>query len=176
MKTISITKAHMLGLLLIPLLAIPYYVFDITWGVPNVKDYVDSFVSGLLFFLVILLSMFVHEVIHAMFFALYSKYNWKSVKIGVIWKFLTPYAHCNDPLSVVHYRIVILMPLIILGLVPLFAGLAFGSYFLFVFGCFLTYSAGGDIIMFFLTLRIPKDRLLLDHHKECGFYVLENEN
>jgi hypothetical protein len=123
-KTIRIVKANFLELLLIP-----FWIYKNSWDLPSLKDYLDSSRNWISFFLILFLSMFIHELILAFFFEFFSKKNWKNVKIGFIWKYLTPYAHCSGPLKLEHYRAALLMPGILLGFVPLFISLVVGNLF-----------------------------------------------
>lgn len=172
-KTISIQKANLLGLLLLPILGcflIPYYYF---WKFPNLELYLDIPLNFLFFLLVIVLSMLIHELIHGLCFMLFAKEGYKSVKIGFIWKLLTPYAHCKEPLNKFHYIISLLMPSLVLGIIPILIGLFFGYFFLFAFGLFLTLAAGGDLIIFILAYRVSADKKILDHPSECGFFIVD---
>lgn len=117
--------------------------------------------------------MLAHELIHGLCFMLFAKEAFKSVKIGFMWKHLTPYAHCKEPLNKIHYKISLLMPGIVLGAFPIFIGLFFNSFSFLVYGLFLTLAAGGDIIIFILTFNIPVNKRLLDHPSECGFFIVD---
>jgi membrane-associated HD superfamily phosphohydrolase len=172
-KTISIQKANLLGLLLLPILGcflIPYYHY---WEFPDVTLFLNAPLNLVVFMAIIMLSVLIHELIHGLCFMLFAKEGQKSVKIGFIWKYLTPYAHCKEPLSKAHYRIALLMPGLILGIIPIVIGLSFGYFFLFILGLFLTLAAGGDLIILILTYSVAVDRKLLDHPSECGFFIID---
>lgn len=93
--------------------------------------------------------------------------------MGFIWKTLTPYAHCSEPLTIHHYRIAVLMPLVILGIIPTFYSLITGNFFVLLYGLFLSNAAIGDIIIFILTLDKGKDLKVIDHPSECGFIIID---
>ena len=174
-KTISILNANLFGMLMIPILAIPFFIYNKTWGLPDIYTYIYPLTRLTFAFIILIISVFIHELIHAFFFSIYAKNKRKNVKIGIMWKYLTPYAHCSDPLKLLHYRIAILMPGLLLGFLPLLVGLIFGIYYLLLFGVLLTLAAGGDIIIYILTLNISKDKMILDHPKECGFFIIEKK-
>lgn len=174
-RTIEITKVNLLGLLFLPVLSIFFIVYYYFWKFPNFDAYIDSPLRLFYLLLLALFSIFIHELIHAIFFAAFSKNGWRDVKIGVLWRKLTPYAHCRKPLLVFQYRIALLMPGIVLGLVPIIAGMVFGLFFTFFFGAFMLFSAGGDIIIYIMSLKIPKNKMLLDHPTECGFYIIDKQ-
>jgi hypothetical protein len=55
--------------------------------------------------LIALTGIILHELIHGITWAKYTKDGFKSIRFGVLWKFLTPYCHCKEPLLVKHYII-----------------------------------------------------------------------
>ncbi len=175
-KTIRILNANLLSLLMLPILAIPFYCYNRLWGLPSIYNYIYPLTNVVYASIILLVSISLHELIHAFFFAVYAKNKWKNVKIGFIWKYFTPYAHCSEPLKILHYRIALLMPGLLLGIIPLLTGLIFGIYYLLVFGAIFTLSAGGDIIIYILTLNYSKNKMLLDHPTECGFYVIDQKD
>ena len=132
-RTIEITKVNLLGLLFLPVLSIFFIAYFYIWKFPNFDAYIDSPLRLFYLVLLALFSIFIHELIHAIFFAAFSENGWCDVKIGILWRKLTPYAHCRKPLLVFQYRIALLMPGIILGLVPMIAGMVFGKFFTFFF-------------------------------------------
>lgn len=171
--TISIKKANLYGLLFIPVLGSLLFFYYSFWSFPNLKPHINSPKSILFFLFVILLSVIIHELIHGLFFIIFAKKSYKSVKIGFLWKHLTPYAHCKEPLKKKYYLTSVLMPGILLGLTPMIIGFLFGYFFLFVFGLFSTLAAGGDFIIFALAYKISADKELLDHPSECGFFIID---
>ena len=172
-KTVSFQKANLVGVATLILL-VPFYVaYAYVWELPNIYDYLEHFKHYLYFFAATVLLVFLHELIHAIFFALFSKEAWNGVRIGIIWKHLTPYAHCSTPLNVMHYRIALLMPGILLGLFPLILALICGIFSVFVMGSFLLAAAGGDFLVFFLTLSVPKHKLIKDHPSKIGFEIID---
>nr|WP_270298076.1 DUF3267 domain-containing protein [Eggerthella sinensis] len=62
-----------------------------------------SFAFDLLGSLLVLVAfvalILVHELIHGLVWGICAKRHWKAVSFGVIWKYLTPYCTCDEPLS-----------------------------------------------------------------------------
>ena len=95
---------------------LPYYLL---WGF-NLSSFLmkNHLLSAILPFLVLLLGIIVHEFIHGVFFSIFASKGFKSIKFGILWKMLTPYCHCREPLKIKQYIIALLAPLIILGIAP----------------------------------------------------------
>ena len=105
----------------------------------------------------------------------FSVQGMKSVKFGISWKSLTPYCHCKEHLSVKDYRIVLLAPLLILGIIPTIIGLIIGYSGIYGFGLLFILAAGGDIVIFWKLRNENKDTLVLDSPDKCGCMIYESE-
>ncbi len=117
-----------------------------------------------------------HEIIHGIVCAVYAKKGFRSFEFGIIWKALAPYAHCKEPLTAKAYRLVIIMPGLVLGVIPSAIGIAAGNGLIILFGILFTVVAGGDIIMYWLTRKLTPDTLVQDIPDKIGCYVIENSN
>lgn len=120
--------------------------------------------------LVIFGFVFLHELIHGLFFSLYAKRGIKSIKFGIMWSKFAPYCHCDDAITAKQYRIVLLMPTLLLGFLPALTGFLIGNFIVFFSGVMLIWGGLGDIIAYYLTKKVPDNALLIDHPKEVGFY------
>ena len=69
-------------------------------------------------FILVIVGIVVHELIHGLTWACYAKRGWKSISFGVMWKLLTPYCHCDEPMHISGYMMGAMMPCIILGCHP----------------------------------------------------------
>ena len=129
--------------------------------------------------LVALVAMFVgivvHELIHGATWACYAKSGWKSISFGVMWKLLTPYCHCDEPLHIRGYMMGAMMPCVILGIVPSIIALCVGCLPLLAWGIFFISAAAGDIWMTWLLTKEGPKSMVLDHPSEAGFYIIEGQ-
>lgn len=126
---------------------------------------------GVILLLVMAGGIALHELIHGVFWAIYAKKGWKSIKFGVIKEHLTPYCHCMEPLRVKQYIVGAVMPLIILGIIPGVISWFNGSWPLLLFGFLFTVSAIGDIMIINLIRKLDKEVYVQDHPSEAGYYV-----
>ncbi len=170
-KSIDINRVYWLSLpwviLGAPLIVLLYKVCH---GA-NYKEilYQNPFIL-LYFILALVVMVFVHELIHGLCFALYAKKGIKNVQLGMMWKTLTPYCHCKEPLKVWQYGVALLMPTIVLGIIPLLIGFVAGHFFVFLFGLILLMGGIGDIIAFKMLRSVPAGALVIDHPDKVGFY------
>lgn len=117
---------------------------------------------GFGFWIVVLLAIVVHELIHGITWATFCKKKWKAIGFGVDWSTLTPYCFCNEGLRQKKYALGDAMPTIVLGVLPYITGLALGNYYLVAFGLVHTLAGGGDAYILWL-IRKEKNAVLLDH-------------
>jgi hypothetical protein len=183
--TIDLVKANLYGMFaIIPILIIygvPFYLlWRNTFSKIALKNFVSEFNSGIwgnfvIILFVITIGIILHELIHGITWANYCKNGFKSIKFGVLWKMLTPYCHCVEPLKVEHYIIGGIMPVIILGFLPFAYSIFTGNALWLFFSVFFTMAAVGDFLIINLLRKENKDDLVLDHPSEAGCYIYRKE-
>jgi hypothetical protein len=119
----------------------------------------------------LLLAVVIHEFIHGAIFALYAPRGFRSVTFGISASLGAIYCHCSDPVKVKHYRRAGLAPLLILGLLPLAAGLATGVTWFKTFGLLLTIGGFGDLLVWIKMLRYDPNLIIRDHPDKLGFII-----
>ena len=159
--TVGIVKANGFAVvLLIPLLIVGIGLFLL-------KN--RAFGRGLgamnpLLFLVLLFALIViHELIH-------------DIEFGFMKQYLTPYCTCRVPLSKGQYIFGALMPLILLGILPMIAGILAGSMGVLLLGIIMADAAAGDILIVWKILRYKTngaDIVYIDHPTQAGGVIFE---
>ena len=175
---IDLRKANLFAIVLFAISAVVFMVpyFLIWMGKGTEKSDGTGFFSthqGLCLLIGFVVGIVVHELIHGLTWACYAKRGWKSISFGVIWKYLTPYCHCDEPMRIRPYQGACLMPFVVLGVIPSVAGLVIGSLPLIIFGVLFIAAAAGDIWMAWLLTKENPRSMVLDHPSEAGFYVFD---
>ena len=167
-KTINIYTANGVGLAITGAAALLFGVpFYLIWGL-------NSFLSlqqVLLFILLFVAGIVIHELIHGFFFGLFAKNGFKSIRFGVMWQMLTPYCHCKEPLRIKHYFLGALMPALLLGIIPAVMALFNGSGMMLLFGIIFTGAAAGDFMVVWILRKEHPDTYVQDHPSEAGCFV-----
>ncbi|MBQ9285224.1 MAG: DUF3267 domain-containing protein [Bacteroidaceae bacterium] len=173
--TIDIAKANVFAMLIMFVAAIAFLVpFLLIWsGRKDINGLVGSSSEWLVAFVTMIVGIVVHELIHGLTWAYYASSGWRSISFGVMWKLLTPYCHCSEPLHIRDYMMGAMMPCIVLGILPAVIALIIGSLPLLVWGIFFIAAAAGDIWMTWLLTKEDHKGLVLDHPTEAGFYIIE---
>lgn len=120
-----------------------------------------------------------HELIHGLVWGLFAPSHFKAIHFGVIWKMITPYCNCSEPLSRRAYIAGAAAPTLVLGVIPAVGALITGSLFWLAVGALLIMSGGGDIAIIARIFRCKtqgQKAIYLDHPYECGFIVFTRPN
>lgn len=176
---VDLIKANKFGLLLIIpviiLFGLPYYFlwlsnmdFQSILKSLNPKSLV---LNGGLIFIVLVLGIVIHELLHGITWSFFAKNGFKSMKFGVFWIMLTPYCHCKEPLTVKHYIIGAITPAIVLGFIPSIIAIVSGTGWMLLFGVFFTVAAGGDFLIINLVRNEDWNDYVQDHPTEAGCYI-----
>jgi len=174
---IDIVKANVFAVVIMVISAILFLVpFFLLW---KDRKPIGELLGGFGDWITILVLMFVgiavHELIHGLAWACFAKGGWKSISFGVMWKLLTPYCHCDEPMHIPGYMCGAMMPCFILGVIPAVAALFIGSLPMLVWGIFFIAAAAGDIWMTWLLTKENPKCLVLDHPSEAGFYIIDED-
>ena len=172
--TLSIGRLQRVALLfIIPLLLMFGLPFYLIWGV-NVLVAL-RFRSFLFLVLFIIGGVIIHELLHGIAWALFSKHGFKSIQFGIKWEYLTPYCHCTEHLKVWQYIIGALAPVFCMGLIPAVWALFNGNALLMFFGIFYMWTAAGDITAVWIIKNFHRNQVIYDHPEELGFIVVEEK-
>lgn len=168
LKTIDIYAASRVSLIITVAAAVLFGVpFYFIWR-PELSI---SLQQGLLFVLLFIAGIAAHELIHGLFFGLFAKNRFKSIRFGVMWKMLAPYCHCKEPLKIRHYFLGALMPALLLGIVPAVLSLFNGSGLMLILGIIYTGAAAGDFMIVWVLRKEDPDTYVQDHPSEVGCFV-----
>lgn len=173
--SISMVAANNYSLIFaLPLTILFLILFLISWEKSGlIQAYHDIVQHTWLFILFVLAGIFLHELIHGMAWTLLGKKSMKTIRYGVNWKVLSPYAHCREALPIQAYRLGALLPAVIQGFIPVFIGLLTGSGVFFLCGLIFTAAAGGDLVILWLLRNESSKEWVLDHDSRAGCYIID---
>ena len=120
-----------------------------------------------------IVGIVLHELMHGITWAFYAPSGWKSISFGFLWKMLTPYCHCDEPMHISGYMMGAMMPCVVLGIIPSIVAMFIGNLPLLAWGVFFISAAAGDIWMTWLLTKENPKSMVLDHPSEAGFYIID---
>jgi len=182
-ESINLFKANIVSFVILVVAAVIFggffFLLNDSFSNPMVEASEKSPWAGILlpfvFLVILLVGIVAHELIHGITFAIFAPRGYHSVSYGVLWKSLTPYAHCDDPLRKSHYICALLMPFLILGVAPAVVSLFNGSFFWLIFGVLFIAAAAGDLMMTWMIWKENPEFMVLDHPSEAGYFIFEPE-
>lgn len=174
--TINLASAQAIALLvLVAALVLFGLPFFLLWKNEFSFEGSTFYKNPWMIFMSLIFGIIVHELIHGLTWMLFIKNGFRSIKFGILWKMLTPYCHCKEPLRLKHYVIGALMPSIILGFIPATVALVTGNFDWLAFGIVFIMAAAGDFMIVHSLRKENLNSFVLDHPTEGGCYVFREE-
>ena len=172
--TVSIVKANIFAVvLLIPLLIAGGWLFFLrNQSMSGGLGKMNPLLFAALFFAMIV----VHELIHGLSWSLFAENHWKDIEFGFMKQYLTPYCTCGVPLKKGSYIFGALTPLVLLGILPMIAGILTNSLGLLLLGVIMADAAAGDILIVWKILRYRSEAgtiVYIDHPTQAGGVIFE---
>ncbi|WP_366248054.1 DUF3267 domain-containing protein [Terribacillus aidingensis] len=125
----------------------------------------------LLFFLLVVLGIILHELLHGFGFIVFGKAKLRQIKYGISWKDGAAYAHCMIPIKVSAYRVALLLPVILTGLIPLVISFIIGNGVLLTVSVILTAGGIGDWLIFRSLRKYKASQFVKDHPTKVGYFI-----
>lgn len=165
--TFSAGRATCLGLLCaLPFAALPLLTYRLT--LVHQAHLTD--ISGLSFYialvLILALSVFAHELLHGLGWALSSGKGWRAVRFNI--SALIPSCACTVPLRRGQYLLGALLPFCFLGGASVLFLVIYPGTFSVITILVNFIAAGGDLLIALHVLR-EKDALIADHPTAAGY-------
>ncbi len=176
--TVSIITANLLGTVIAAIPCVPAAIaYFVIHGIEvgEKQKHPLYFAAYMLLFLVLI---FVHEMIHGLFWSIGAENHLKDIRFGFVVQYLTPYCTCSSPLKKPIYLIGTFMPMFLLGICVMIVSIIIGSMGLFGVGVLHTLAGAGDILIILKLLAYKskgKDVVFIDHPYDCGLIAFEKE-
>ena len=178
-RTVGIVQANILALLvMLPfalIIAVPYVR---KYGIPVIRSLSTYMLYLVLFFILMLVELVLHEGIHGLVWGLLNKEGFSAIEFGVIREYLTPYCYCGAPLLRWQYILGSVMPTIFLGFIQGWTAVVTGNLLIFALSMALMFGGGGDFLIIILLLLYRKRKrtlILMDHPTQLGSVLFEKD-
>lgn len=167
-----------------------YYHFELNMTVMNILSIILFIVPFLLLFLCgysmnlkytgilligMLLYLLLHELFHAIGYALFAR-DKNNIKIGITLEKGVLYAACQELISKRAILVSLMLPLVFLSIITFPIGVVFHLDWL-IFLSIVNFSGAiGDMLMFILILKCPKDVGYIDYDNSVGAYLVSKQD
>lgn len=182
--TISMLKANLCAFVtVLPFVIVFLVLFFVITGTSGqefwdglIDLYSKEMLFGLPLFLMLFLSVPIHEGLHGLGWRLSCQHKWSNIEFGIMKEMLTPYCYCGEAVKLHQYYLGLLLPFLVLGVVISVLGIITGNLFVLLTGLYNLFIAGGDTTIACMLLKyIPvssrKTIRILDHPSACGCRV-----
>ena len=157
----KVKKAVLVSTILIIIIVNSLYMIFLREG-----SFRIDFQNIFLFFGLLLIGIFIHELIHFIGFLFLTEAKFADIKIG--FKSFSPYVYCKKKVKLKGFRVAIILPLIVTGIAPVLIGFYIKSLMVINIGCLLIASGLGDFVGFLYMLKIPSNAFIQDYEDELG--------
>lgn len=130
----------------------------------------------LLFFLLYIGLIVLHEASHLLGFMMFGRVPFKELKYGINLHLGVAYATTNQPLSNKVMQRALLLPFWTTGVIPTIIGFYLNSSLLLIVAAFLIAGAVGDFAMYKELKKYPNDALVKDDPELPRLYVYHHKN
>ena len=175
--TISMFWANFVALGFLPL---AYFLFFLPyrwlWGAGVLDRELSLTVLDIVVGLLALFAgIIVHEWLHGIGYMRVGGLPKTAVRYGFSWKMLAPYAHAKAPMPASAYRIAVMMPGFLLGILPGIIGVVANIWWLVLWATMMLIAAGGDTAVILAIRHVPASAWVLDHPSKVGCQVLKGK-
>lgn len=174
--TVGILQANIIAvIIMLPFVIAALGIYFIINQIGSI-DLSFTFGGYIVFLITFILLIVLHEAIHGLTWGFFAKGHLNAIKFGIIWKVLTPYCTCAEPLTKWQYIVGGAMPTLILGFGSAVIAAVLGNIWLLALSVIMIFAGGGD---FFIILKMllyrsqNKEVLYYDHPYECGLVAFE---
>ena len=170
--SISLAAANVKSIVFaLPPVLLVFGLYLLLWGRPHLSLTASRILLMVALFLI---GVVLHEAIHGLVWALRGTGSLSTIKFGMNFRALAPYAHATVPMKASAYRLGAFSPAFVLGVIPAVAGLASGNLLATLFGVLFLAAAAGDFLVLWLLRGVPPDALVMDHPTRAGCVVLDD--
>ena len=168
---------YYLNMVTVNILAI--ILFIIVGSLVFIIEYQDNYsmtLSLIDFFILMIIWLLIHEILHGIGFAIFKEVNPKNITFGMYLEKGVFYCMCKQNIGKKVILTSLLFPIIIIGFITLTIGMIINNYELVYLSILNIVSSIGDIVMTIYFLRCPKDIIYLDLDDCTSFTVLSTQS
>ncbi|MCP5099700.1 MAG: alpha/beta fold hydrolase [Chloroflexi bacterium] len=173
--TISMFWANFVALGFLPLAYLLFFLpYRWLWGTGVMDRELSLTILDIVVGLLALFAGIVlHEWLHGIGYVRVGGLPKTAVRYGFSWKMLAPYAHAKAPMRASAYRVAVLMPGLLLGVLPGIIGVVANVWWLVLWATMMLIAAGGDTAVIIAIRHVPANNWVLDHPQKVGCQVLK---
>lgn len=147
------------------------FLYIINYGTQDFMAGIDLFFTVQNLFLIFSAGFVVHELIHFLSWQAFSGMPIQDFRLGMRWNQFTPVIGCQRPMRPLAFRIGLISPFIIMGVIPTAIAFYITNAWLLLAGVVYMAWSSADILTFILFWSAPKNAFVEMHRKALGCIV-----
>jgi dienelactone hydrolase len=173
-RTVSAPTAMMIAFAMIPVTMIALFIpFQWRWGLITPRLPEGRPVLALLGVFVLLLSgLLLHEAVHWLAYRLLGRVPAGSLRLSMNRAAIAPQVRCESPLRARTYRIILLLPALLLGVAPGVIAIAVGSWLLVIWALWMLVAASGDLVTLWAMRGVASAATVRAHPTRAGCEIM----
>jgi len=170
----SLGQATVIAIAITPVIGVVVLgLYSLIWGMDSLLAARSHFWHWQILLPIIFISVLVHEGLHWMGYVGFARLPWKTVRLGFSLRSVAAYVHSDSPVSISAYRRLVALPGVVLGVIPVFVGVAWEIGSMTLYGFLMLIGATGDIAILWKVRRVSSESLVMDHPYRAGCWVLD---
>ena len=163
-------RANIAGVVILLLSTVVYFLMIFPQlSMPDIEEII---MNCLLFVLLTVVFIVIHEGLHGLGFMMFGKCKTKDIQFGFNKKYFAPYCHCKEPIRLKAYRIALALPTVVLGFIPFLYGLSSGDTVSYFLGTALIIGGIGDFALLWATRKFKGMAFVIDHPTMVGCQII----
>lgn len=148
-----------------------YFLYVINFDAASFMEGMENFITLKNTFLIFSVGFLFHEMLHFLSWQGLSRFPIEAFRVGIRWNSITPVIVCQRPMKLWHFRIGLVTPFIVMGVIPMvFAFSLTNTWLLFASSIYMAW-ASGDLLTIILLWKVPTGSFVEMHRNKLGVIV-----
>ncbi|WP_374685835.1 alpha/beta hydrolase [Promineifilum sp.] len=173
-RTISAPAAMMIAFATIPVTMMALFIpFQWRWGLATPRLPAGRPVLALLgIFALLMGGLLLRQGVHWLAYRVLGRVPARSLRLGMNRAAITPQVRCELPVPARAYRVILLLPALLLGVAPGIVAIAIGSWLLVIWALWMLVAASGDLVALWAMRGVPPMATVRAHPTRAGCEII----
>lgn len=176
-EILNSSKQRWISALILSFLSFIFYLLPsvLYWDFDTVVKALNQFVFSLIItFPALIGGILVHEGLHALSFIIFGQVKPGSISFGLSTAGI--YTHCSEPVTTKAYRIGLLLPLALTGILPVILSFPVNQPYLVWFGMLMSIVCADDLLSWYKLKGVLSSAIIQDHPEKAGCIIVSSDH
>lgn len=149
------------------------FIFVINYGTAAYLNGLEDFFTLKNMFLIFSAGFLLHELIHFLVWQGLSRYPIEEFRVGMRWNSFTPVIGCQLPMRLLPFRMGLIAPFLLMGLIPIAASFMMANVWLLMAGSIFMAWSSADLLTFILSWPLKQGCFVEMHRNKLGIIAFQ---